>query len=235
MSWLGYFFGSRQELNQEQQARLAGWRSLPRPGLDGKLDATRLVVVDVETSGMNLTRDRLIAIGAVAISNGCMDVADSFEVVLQQSESSSRENILIHGIGGSAQKNGVPPIEALLDFLEYLQKSPLVAFHVTFDEVMIRRALKRYLKLNFRHDWLDLAYVMPGLYPELSKSFFTLDQWQAHFRIDNQARHNAVADAVSTAQLFMIAARHARQKRLADFSSLRHLEKAQRWVSWQQA
>jgi len=231
LSWITKLFGSGSELTPEQSDRIAAWRALPRVGLSGKLDASRLIVVDVETSGLNLARDHLIAIGAVAVSNGRVDFADSFEVVLQQSESSSHENIVIHGIGGSAQRNGVPPIDALLDFLEYLQKSPLVAFHVTFDETMIRRAMKQYLGLNFKHDWLDLAYVVPGLYPEQSKKLRVLHQWLAHFGIQNHAPHNAVADAVSTAQLFILAAKQARQKRIETYQGLMHLETAQRWVS----
>jgi len=231
---MGNLFGRGQTLSSQQKSRLAAWRALPRVSLNGKLDASRLIVVDVETSGLNLSRDHLIAIGAVAVTNGKIDLADSFEVVLQQAASSSHENILIHGIGASAQMNGVPPVDALLDFLEYLKKSPLLAFHVTFDETMIRRALKQFLGINFKHDWLDLAYVVPGLYPEWSKQLRVLHQWLAHFGIKNHAPHNAVADAVSTAQLFMLAAKQARLKRIDSYQGLRHLEKAQRWVSWQQ-
>ncbi|RJX34150.1 MAG: 3'-5' exonuclease [Oxalobacter sp.] len=233
LNWLRYFFGSGFSLTPEQSSRLAAWHALPKVTLNGKLDATRFVVVDVESSGLNLARDHLIAIGAVAVKDGKIDMADSFEVVLQQAESSSHENILIHGIGGSAQRNGVPPVEALIGFLEYLQKSPLVAFHVTFDQTMIRRAIKQFLGFRLQHDWLDLAYVVPGLFPELSKEYRLLDQWQDHFGIQNFSRHNAVADAISTAQLFMLAARHARKKRIDSFHGLLHVEKAQRWVSWQ--
>ncbi len=110
--------------------------------------------------------DSLISIGAVAVVNGQIVLDDSFSVVLQQRESSRKENILIHGISGSAQREGVLPADALLAFLGYLGKSPLVAFHVAFDETMIRRALRQYLGISFKRPWLDLAYVLPALYPE---------------------------------------------------------------------
>src|SRR5660397_8815 len=105
-------------LSLEQTARLAIWQGLPKVATNGPLDDTRCVVVDVESSGLNLDRDHLIAIGAVGVSGGKIDMADSFEVVLQQAESSSHKNILIHGIGGTAQRNGVPPVDAMLRFLE---------------------------------------------------------------------------------------------------------------------
>lgn len=233
LNWLGNLFGGGRTLTPSQRERLAAWQMLPSVPRKSLLETTRFVVLDVESSGLNLTRDHLIAIGAVAVTNGRIDMADSFEVVLQQTESSSHENILIHGIGGSAQRNGVPPVDALFDFLDYLGQSPLVAFHVTFDETMIARALRQHLGLNFRHDWLDLAYVMPGLYPDRAKKLRILDDWLAHFGIHNTARHNAVADAISTAQLFLAAIRQARNKNILNYQGLMHLEKAQRWVSWQ--
>lgn len=227
MRWLG----RTTELNQEQQQRLEAWEALPAAELDIPISETRCVVVDVETTGLNLMQDRLISIGAVAVVNGKIDFGDSFYVVLQQRAASEKGNILLHGIGTAAQLEGEPPAAALLDFLDYLGKSPLIAFHVTFDETMIRRALRQYLGLSFRHPWLDLAYVMPGLNPPLAQQFRALDDWIAHANIRIDVRHNALADALATAQLFQVACAQASKKNLANYADLVDLEKAQRWVS----
>lgn len=232
MSWFSRLVGRKPALTQQQAQRLAAWRALPGKGGDAKLDAARFVVVDVETSGLNLVKDRLIAIGAVAVCAGRVDFGDSFEVVLQQQTASNRENILIHGIGGTAQISGKPAADALLDFLEFLGKDSLVAFHVTFDETMIKRAMKRFLGFNFKHAWLDLAYAVPGLNPEYAHKYRALDQWQQHFQILNYARHNALADALSTAQLFQVVMHQAARRHILGYRGLMGLEQAQRWVSW---
>lgn len=233
MKWFTNLFGRKPELSPEQKSRLAAWQALPAIGPGAELESARFVVVDVETSGLILARDHLIAIGAVAVKDGRIVVGDSFEVVLQQQTASGKENILIHGIGGSAQTGGMPPQEALLAFLAYLGKDPLVAFHVMFDETMIRRAMKQFLGFDFRHPWLDLAYAVPALNPEQSRKRRALDDWQNHFHIQNYARHNALADAHSTAQLFLVALRQARQQRITRYKGLMELEKAQRWVNWE--
>ena len=232
MNWLARLFGNKPTLNAEQAARLAAWRALPAADLGAASDASRYVVVDVETSGLNMRTDRLIAIGAVAVSAGAIRLADSMEIVLQQSRISDRENILIHGIGGTAQAEGVPPVEALLSFLEFLGKSPLVAFHVAFDKTMIDRALKTWLGLNFNHAWADLAYVCPALYPELARSHRSLDNWMQRFEISNFARHSALADAVSTAELLLALREKLQAKRILNFKALRDLEKAQQMTQW---
>ena len=155
---------------------------------------------------------------------------DSFEVVLQQEVTSTKANILIHGIGGTAQTGGQEPAEALLGFLEYLRKDPLIAFHVTFDETMLRKSIKQFLGFNFKHDWLDMAYAVPGLHPEHAGRFRALDDWLSFFNIQNYARHNALADAVSTAQLFMIASKAAQRQKIFNYQGMQRVEKAQRWV-----
>lgn len=232
VNWLARLLGPRPALTPDQARRLAAWRELPAVSQDAPLAQGRYVVVDVETSGLNLARDRLIAIGAVALRDGRIDLADSLEIVLRQAVVSSRDNILIHGIGGTAQAEGVPPVEALLAFLEYLGKSPLVAFHVAFDETMINRALRTYLGLRLRHPWADLAYITPGLYPEAARQHRTLDQWMGYFQVGNYARHSALADALSTAELLLALRPRMAQRGIDSFRRLRDLERARRIVYW---
>ncbi len=230
-SRLTRWFGAEVQLLPAQRQRLAAWKELPDAALDVPAAGARYVVVDVETTGLSLTHDRLISIGAVALVNGKIALGDSFYVVLQQRAASERDNILLHGIGTAAQLEGEAPVEAMLAFLEYLGKAPLVAFHVTFDETMIKRALRKYLGLNFKHPWLDMAYVMPGLNPPLARKLRALDDWIGQFNIRIDARHNALADALATAQLLQVALAQANRKRITDMAELRDLEKAQRWVN----
>lgn len=232
MNWFSQLLARPSlSLTPGQAARLAGWRALPDALAAAELATARLVVVDVETSGLNLSRDRLIAIGAVAVRGGRLALGECFEVVLQQETASRKGNILIHGIGANAQTGGMSPPEALLAFLDFLGKDPLVAFHAVFDETMIRRAMQRFLGFDFRHPWLDLAYVMPGLNPPLAHQCRALDDWLGHFRIPNPARHHALADALCTAQLLQIGMAQARRQRISHFRGLAALEKAQRWVN----
>jgi DNA polymerase III subunit epsilon len=225
------WFSPKPRLEPNQAARLSAWRALPTGTQRTTLESSRCVVLDVETTGLNLLADTLISIGAVAMVNGHIALGDSFNVVLQQRTSSRKENILVHGISGTDQLEGMPPADSLLFFLEYLGKDPLVAFHVAFDETMIRRAIHQYLGFSFRHPWLDLAYVMPALYPDLMHSHRALDDWAQHFHISNEERHNALADALVTAQLLLVAFNTAGQSGQPNYDGLRSLERTYRHAS----
>jgi DNA polymerase-3 subunit epsilon len=230
MNWLRTIFGGAtgNTLSPQQQARLAAWRALPGPDLDAPHLRTRYVVVDIEASGLDQKLDRLISIGAVAVNGGMIDMLDAFEVVLRQDEVSDNANILIHGIGASAQREGEEPAEALLDFLDYVGKAPLVAYHAFFDQGMIDKACKRQLGFRPEFIWHDLAWLLPELFADRISGIVGLDTWQEQFKIDNYRRHNAVSDCLATAQLLQIAMCRASQLGLDSSRQLSLAETARR-------
>ena len=225
-----FFFWRKPRLQPAEADALEKWKDLPPPALNADFDKSRIVVVDVETSGLDPKRSSLLAIGAIAVTGGKISNADSFEIVLKQKEASEAENIVVHGITGSEQKEGIPPEEALLNFLGYLGKDPLVAFHVYFDETAIKRAMKKYLGLRFVHPWLDMAHIMPALHPAEAKRLKGLDDWLGLYTLNAWTRHNALSDAVATAQLLLIAMEKAKTDGAKSFSSLKDIEKAHLWM-----
>ncbi len=72
---------------------------------------------------------------------------------------------------------------------------------------------------------------MPSLNPALARDHHSLDDWIGRFGIGIGERHNALADAVATAQLLQVARTQALKEDVTTFAGLRTLEKAQRWVS----
>ena len=215
----------------EHRAALAAWQALPEAAHDLPHGRQRYVVVDVETSGLDMKRDRLIAIGAVAVQGGTIDFTDAFQVVLQQSEASSTENILIHGIGAGEQRDGVEPAAALLAFLDFVGKSPLVAYHAFFDEAMLAKAMRAHLGQVPGFFWLDLAWVLPELFPDFRRDGrVALDDWLTYFGIENIQRHNAVSDAYATACLLQIAGARGTARGSDSAAAFARIEKARRWL-----
>lgn len=206
MSLFRSFFNRQQlptpTLSPELQQRLAAWRALPATDLTKTFVETDCVVMDLETSGFSFKNDHLIAIGACRIENGLIPLRKSFQIILRQDQSSSKENILIHEIGDSDQRTGIEPTEALMRFLEYMGKAPLVVYHVGFDQPMLDKALKQHLGIELKqHIWFDVAFLAPLFLPQISTKRQNLDFWTKHFNIDNPNRHSAVFDAISTAEV----------------------------------
>ncbi len=197
-----------------------------RPAASG-----RWVVVDVESSGLDAGRDALIAVGALAVVDGAIDLADSFEVVLRQPAPSSSENIEVHGIGGTEQTEGEAPAAALAAFLDFVGKDPLVAFHAPFDSIMLKRAIDRHLGLAFKRPWLDLADVAPLAWPQYASRVDGLDAWLEQFSIPVAFRHRAIADCLATAQLLLMVLGQAPVIGAPTAGRLLGLSGASRWLA----
>ena len=230
MSWLGSLWRRWPTLDDALAARLAAWRALEPAESEADLVGQRLVVVDVESSGLDLARDRLISIGAVAVQEGTVRLSDAFATTLRQDRPSSDENILVHRIGGTAQAEGREHGVAIMDFLDYAGKAPLVAFNADFDRVLIERAVAAALGAGPEGSWLDLAILAPALYPEHASDARTLDDWLRLFSIENHDRHDALADAVATAQLLLPMLAAARRQGIQTCAGLRGLQRGYRWL-----
>lgn len=218
-------------LPEDLAARVRRWRDLPEHDSGRPVASGRWVVVDVESGGLDAVHDALIAIGALAVTDGAIDLADSFEVVLRQTSPSATDNIEVHGIGGTEQTEGEDPRQALAAFLEFVGKDPLVAFHAPFDSTMLRRDLERHLGVAFRRPWLDLADIAPLAWPRYASRLSGLDDWLETFSIPVAHRHRAIADCLATAQLLLMALPESAGMGAATAGQLVRLSGAQRWLS----
>jgi DNA polymerase-3 subunit epsilon len=199
------------------------------------IDDDRWVVLDVESSGLDPKRDRLLAIAAIALTmEGRIPricLGDSFEVVLRQDTTAvDKHNILLHGIGVGAQRQGVEPRLALEAFERWLGDSPLIAFHSAFDEALIQRASRVALGRRLRNPWLDLADVAQVARPEQRAR--SLDEWMDALGIQCAVRHQAAADTLATAELLLKLWPAVRAHGGGDgWASLRRLAAHRRWLT----
>ncbi|VVP98520.1 DNA polymerase III PolC-type [Pseudomonas fluorescens] len=214
------------ELDDALRLRLA---RLPQPAPLGVLSLReqRWVVLDLETSGLNLNRDQVLSIGAVAIEDGAIAFAQQFERTLHRPTQKTNPSVLIHGLGPSALAAGCDPAEALTDLLEFIGDSPVLAFHSAFDQHMLGRALKDSLGYRLQHPFLDVAQLAPLLNPDVVLREAGLDDWIACFGLQVPARHHASADAQVTAELALILFSQARRQQLD--SPLQLGQRLQQW------
>jgi len=178
------------------------WR---RTVTDPPSGVQRWVLLDVETGGLDVERDPLLAIAAVAVEvdwpQGRLVIrpGDSLSVTLRPPQASGKANILLHGIGAGRQRAGLPPAEGLQAFLDWAGPAPRVAFHAAFDRALLTRECRRHLGDTMRHEWLDLAPLCTVSHPSVQAR--ALDDWLRHFRIECLARHEAAADVLAEAEL----------------------------------
>ncbi len=214
----------RTWLNLSLSGRKAphGLAQLPAPKTPQAqpLSELRLIVLDLETTGLNPAKDEVIAIGAVAITGQRIAMDDQFDLILRRPELDISETVLIHGIGPEALTQGHETEDALRHLLEWMAGDPILAFHAAFDRKFLEKALRQTLGYSQPHTWLDVAELMPALFPDAKPGGRTLDHWSAQFGLAASARHHAAADALVTAELALIALNRAGKAGIETLSEL---------------
>lgn len=228
--WLARLLGRRAVLNPEQRRRLDAWRALPDYADSIAADAN-WVVIDVESSGLNPRHDSLIAIGAVSVVKRCIELGRSYYRVLRQETASGTDNILVHRIATAEQLGGGDPGEALIGLLEFAGKAPCVGYNASFDAVMLERAARTWLGGPLHLTWIDLAWLARAVARGAAGARQPLDVWLDAFGIPSPARHNALADALATAQLLLALERKAAEQGIRTVAALRKSAAGERWLS----
>ena len=198
--------------------------------------ATRWIVLDVESTGLDADRDRLLAVAAIAMRMGGtrpqIDLADSFDAVLHHDPGAAgavdKANVLVHGIGVGAMRAGHAPASVLRQFAHWAGDAPRLCFHVDFDRRLIERAEHEHLGCAQAACWLDIAPLAEVTHPEVRAR--ALDEWLAHFGIPCLKRHQAAADALASAELLLRLWPRLRREGAIDARSLARLAAARHWV-----
>ncbi len=173
----------------------------------------RFTVLDVESNGLNPKHDKILSIGAVKIYNNEIDIADVYEVYIDQEEFNP-ESAPIHGIlkNGGAKK--ISEQDALKGLVAFISGDVIVGHRIVFDISIINETLKRYVGeklLNKTIDTMNLYKRFKGADFKVGESV-SLDKLSDEFNIPKNDRHNAAGDALITALLFLkLAARLKRR------------------------
>jgi DNA polymerase-3 subunit epsilon len=186
---------------------------------DTLVQDVRFVVLDTETTGLDPRRDKLITIGAVAVSGGEIRLDDTFEVMLRLAYNNS--SVTVHGITRDEALTGMEEKEAVAQFVEYLRDSVIVGHHIGHDIEALNCACERHFQTrltNLSLDTMDLTLYLndDGAFAgRTMPQGFSLDGLCDLFGIAPHDRHTAGGDAFLTAQIFQrllrIATRTGRQ------------------------
>jgi DNA polymerase-3 subunit epsilon len=171
------------------------------------LEQVRFVVLDCETTGLDVRRHRIVSIGAVAVLQGQIALGDAFEALLRVRFNTAAT--LVHGITRDESRDGLDEPEAIALLLDYLADAVIVGHHIGHDLTMIDAALARYgdARLANRHidtGELVLALQADGAFagqPALTD--LSLDGLCTRFGVVPYDRHTAPGDAFLTAQVLL--------------------------------
>lgn len=172
----------------------------PFPAAHTPLIALAGLVLDLETTGLDVRRDRIVQVGALAVDGARLLDAPRLDQLIDPGRPMPDSAQRIHGIG-DADLVGAP---ALADYLATLRETVagrvVIGHHIAFDLAVLRFEAHR-LGL----DWpappaLDTAQLMGALEPGLPD--LGLERVAEHLEVAITDRHSAIGDCRTTAAVW---------------------------------
>ncbi len=164
------------------------------------LTSVAIVILDTETTGLDVATDRIIEIGAVRITCGHMDTEDQFQKLVNPGMPIPPRSTEIHGITDddvTGAEDFRPAIDA---FTRWVGEAVVIGYSLGYDLAILKAECARH-GLPWRAPRsLDIRHLVQIFEPNLPTE--SLDVTAAWLGIDVVGRHRALADATLTAQIF---------------------------------
>src|SRR5262245_58141661 len=115
------------------------------------------VAVDCETTGLDVSRDQIVAIGAVRIAGNRVMTSQRLELLVRPERRLSRESVRVHMLREQDVAQGIDRVQAMRQLLKFIGSRPLVGYYLEFDVAMINREIWRLLGVRLPQRKLEVS------------------------------------------------------------------------------
>lgn len=207
-NWLmGYEAQRKRMLKKAPNGPLRNFLSEPFPALFTPFDQVPILAVDFETTGLDAIQDKLLSVGCVDLIDNQIKLGSSYHQIISTKGSLEPSNVTIHQITDD-QKDQGKPLEAVIEqLLNRLAGKVMLVHFARIERQFLRQAcLELYgmappipmidtlMVAKRRLDKKDVAY---------DPSELRLSALRAKYDLPDHYAHNALNDAIATAELLL--------------------------------
>jgi len=176
------------------------------PSPEQAIDECHYLAVDIETTGLSSNKDSILSIGFVPINRRCIDLSQAQHFYIE-TDASVGDSATIHHIKDSDLKEKGQPIEIALDaLLEALSGKVLLVHYAKLDYTFLKKYTKQTYGTALECPMIDTLAIEknrqqrenPNQVPKLR-----LDNCRQNYNLPRYSAHNALTDAIATAELWI--------------------------------
>ncbi len=174
--------------------------------LDAAWQETDFLAVDLEMTGLNSQNDEIVSIGFLPIQRGLIETENAQHLLIKPL-SGVGNSAIIHNIRDQDAMSGLEPAQALEQLLVALTGKVLLVHHNRLDIAFLTRYFKQHLHIEFVTPFTDTFLLeekqlhMQG--KTIGPNDLRLHQCRQRHHLPVYSGHNALTDALATAELFL--------------------------------
>ena len=156
------------------------------------------IVVDIETTGLDYTKEKMVEFAAVRLENG--KIKDKYQTLINPHQHIRKSSIAIHGITEEMVADAPTEAEVMPEILEFLGEHPLVAHNAIFDYTFLNEASIRFNGKELTNARIDSQQMFKEVFPDLESH--GLAALTEKFNVELLNHHRAMADAMGLANAY---------------------------------
>jgi len=156
------------------------------------------IALDLETTGLNPSSDRILEIGAVKVIDG--QIRETYETLVNPEMKISARIEELTGITNEMAAGGKDTRTAVTELVAFCGELPLLGHNILFDYSFVKRNAVN-LKLEFEKTGIDTLKIARMLFPDMEHR--SLQALCAYYRIEQECAHRAAFDAMAAMELYM--------------------------------
>jgi len=172
---------------------------------------TSFLVVDLETSSLSVNEGEILSIGWVAIDNSKIQINSSQHLYLKNTQTVG-QSAIIHQIRDCQLENGLTLEQALYALLQAACGRVLVFHHSPMDLDFLNYYSKKILGSKLYLPCADTLQIEKRYLDHIGKPIqngdLTLAKTRTRYHLPNYMAHNALSDAIATAELLLAQLAH---------------------------
>jgi DNA polymerase-3 subunit epsilon len=192
---------------------LAGFFGAGLPGGDRPIGDVPLVALDVETTGLNPSRDSIVSIGLVPFDTRRIQLAGRRHWLVRPECELSSRSVTVHGITHADVEHAPEFRTVLPQLLECLSGRIVVVHYRAIERAFLDAAVSRALNETFAFPTIDTMEIeaqrhRSGFWPRWRRwlghapASIRLHDSRARYHLPHYRAHHALIDALATAELF---------------------------------
>lgn len=156
------------------------------------------VVLDVETTGLDYTKERIIEFAAVKLVNGV--IKEKYETLINPEQHIRKSSIAVHGITQDMVADAPKEAEIMPEIFDFIGDYPIVAHNAIFDYSFLNESSKRLYNKEITNSRIDSQFLFKEVYPDIESH--GLENLMLKFGVEFDTRHRAMADTIGLAMAY---------------------------------
>lgn len=201
--WLGPTARRRRLAAVAPDGALRRYLRTPLP--ESKTDLRKLPVLalDLETTGGEPARDRILSFGWVGIDAQTIALATARHFLIRSDHPVNPESAVIHRITDDQAAGGQELNVVLGEFLEALSGRVLLAHHAQTEVGFIGAACRRVFGTGIAMPTVDTLQLAAGRNPNAAPGMLRLEALRRQYGLPRYPVHHALSDAIACGELFL--------------------------------